>query len=112
MFGSFLSVFGAKIGDMFGGGIFSTIGRYAGRLFGNYIDSNDIDSEDRYQTYGKVLNNLNIQSSAYGKPIPLVFGKAKIAGNIIWAKPIEEVLCENTDYKYLAKAAKEIFTHK
>ena len=36
MIGSILSKVGGSLGRYFGGGILSTIGRYAGRMLGNY----------------------------------------------------------------------------
>ncbi len=39
---------------------------------------------------GPRLDDLSVQSSAYGSPIPLVYGSMRIAGNIIWANPIKE----------------------
>ena len=38
MLGQFLSNIGGSIGKYFGGGILSTIGRYAGRMAGNYLE--------------------------------------------------------------------------
>jgi len=36
--------------------------------------------------------NLTIQTSTYGEVIPIVFGTVRIAGNIIWATDIKEVV--------------------
>jgi hypothetical protein len=111
MFGSFLSSLGGHIGSAFGGGIFSSVGRYAGRLLGEYIDNRAKDVEERVTHKGQILNNLYVQSSAYGRSIALIYGKAKIAGNIIWAEPIEETLNETVDHKYYARRSKEVITH-
>ncbi len=40
---------------------------------------------------GPRLNDLAVQTSTYGDVIPIVFGRVKIAGNIIWAQPIREI---------------------
>ena len=37
MFGAFFSSIGGSLGGMLGGGIFSIIGRFAGKALGNYI---------------------------------------------------------------------------
>jgi hypothetical protein len=111
MFGSFLSALGGHIGSAFGGGIFSSIGRYAGKLIGDYIDSKDVEIEETVKHKGHILNNLYIQSSSYGKPIALIYGKAKIAGNIIWAEPIKEILNKNTIHKYLSRGSREVISH-
>lgn len=42
------------------------------------------------------LSNLSVQSSAYGVPITIAFGKIKLAGNVIWARPLHEVRSEST----------------
>lgn len=39
---------------------------------------------------GPRLTDLSVQTSSYGIPIPIVYGTVKVAGNIIWAKPIRE----------------------
>ena len=39
---------------------------------------------------GPRLGDLAVQTSTYGAAIPLVFGTARVAGNIIWAPPIRE----------------------
>ena len=36
-------------------------------------------------TEGPRLGDLRVQSSAYGNAIPLVYGSARIAGNVIWS---------------------------
>jgi len=45
---------------------------------------------------GPRLQDLNIMSSAYGKVIPIVYGSARVGSNIIWAKPIQEVVVEKS----------------
>lgn len=39
---------------------------------------------------------LLIQTSAWGQNIPYVFGRVRLAGNIIWARDIREVRTEST----------------
>lgn len=39
---------------------------------------------------GPRLENLQVQSSAYGEPIPITFGSCRIAGNIIWSDGLKE----------------------
>ncbi len=43
------------------------------------------------------LEDLSVQTSAYNKVIPLVYGKIRIAGNIIWATDIIESINEYTE---------------
>lgn len=35
---------------------------------------------------GPRLNDLKVQSSKYGAPIPIVYGRARVSGNILWIK--------------------------
>lgn len=39
---------------------------------------------------GPRLSDLSVQTSAYGQPVPLVYGTARLAGNVIWATPLNE----------------------
>ncbi|WP_264724106.1 glycoside hydrolase/phage tail family protein [Wolbachia endosymbiont (group A) of Phalera bucephala] len=41
-------------------------------------------------THGARLKNLQVQTSTYGRTIPIIYGTARVAGNIIWAQPIKE----------------------
>ncbi|KJV68657.1 glycoside hydrolase/phage tail family protein [Candidatus Neoehrlichia procyonis] len=72
-----------------------TIGSFIGEAIGNIIGAN-IDAEafqftKESYTQSATLKNLNIQTSVYGKIIPIIYGTMRIAGNIIWAQPIKEV---------------------
>ena len=40
---------------------------------------------------GPRLNDLKIQSSTYGTPIPRLFGTYRMAGTVIWATALREV---------------------
>lgn len=68
---------GAAFGNVLGG---SLGGILDGAIFGQ-----DIHRE------GARLEELSVQTSTYGKMIPLVYGSARVAGNIIWARPMKEV---------------------
>lgn len=45
---------------------------------------------------GARLESLSVQSSTYGKMVPIVYGQARIAGNVIWSLPIKEVATTTT----------------
>jgi hypothetical protein len=51
------------------------VGWMAGTLIGNMI----------FRQKGPNPPDIRIQDSAYGKPIPLVYGMYRVSGNIIWA---------------------------
>lgn len=48
---------------------------------------------------GPRLQDLKVQSSAYGKDIPIVYGSARMAGNVIWATPLRETATEEDQGK-------------
>lgn len=72
---TFLGMSATGIGWMVG----STIG---GMLGGN----------SRQRIEGPRLGDLKVQSSAYGNTIPRIYGSYRIAGNMIWSKPIRETV--------------------
>lgn len=45
---------------------------------------------------GPRLAELGVQSSTYGKMVPVVFGTVRLAGNIIWSRPIKEIATTTT----------------
>ena len=90
MFGSFLANVGGGIGKYFGGGILSTIGRYGGRLLGDYFDNQWINRTKTVHKFTNVKDSFSISTAKYGSPIPLIFGRMKVPGQIIWADRITE----------------------
>jgi hypothetical protein len=85
-------------GSFVGGAIGATIGFFAsggnpyavqaGYIIGAGVGAS-FDSLPDQQ--GPRLSDLSVQSSEYGKPIPIVYGTIGLAGNIIWASEIVEV---------------------
>jgi hypothetical protein len=65
---------------------------------------------------GPRLNDLSVQSSTYGKGIPIPYGTDRVAGNIIWADKIQEHAHEEggsggpeyTTYSYTCSFASSI----
>ena len=45
---------------------------------------------------GGRLQDLSVQTSTYGRSIPVAYGNARIAGNILWSRPIKEVVTTST----------------
>lgn len=110
----------------------SYAGNYAKGLFGGsefaggvgwflgQAGLNAILPKQKVQQQGSRLSDLSVQSSSYGTTIPLIFGRVKVAGTFIWARPLEEytkvsttsdgkggsgVKTETTEYKYRANFA-------
>ena len=74
---------GAAIGGFFGG----PAGAQAGFMVGSLLS---VALAPTQRSEGSRLTDLRTQTSTYGKPIPLIFGTGRLAGNIIWAPEIRE----------------------
>jgi GTA TIM-barrel-like domain/Putative phage tail protein len=85
---------GAALGTFLGGPIGGVIGRAAGAIAGNIIDQNLFGSASHHE--GPRLGSLNAMSSDEGTPIPVVYGRMRISGQIIWATNLEEVATTTT----------------
>lgn len=88
-----LSTAGAVVGGLFGP-IGVALGRAAGAAAGYAIDQSLFGSERTIET-GR-LADLDVQSSREGAPIPRVYGRVRIAGQVIWATRFEEEVSEET----------------
>lgn len=89
-----LSSVGGTLGGAAGGVAGAAIGSAIGRTLGGWIDQQVFggDGKERIQTRGPRLSDLTVQTSTYGKMIPILYGTARMAGNIIWSLPIKEVM--------------------
>ncbi|MEQ1789603.1 MAG: glycoside hydrolase TIM-barrel-like domain-containing protein [Rickettsiales bacterium] len=81
------SAAGAATGLPFGAQIGSILGRVAGGVVDGKLRSGKLSA-----IHGSRLADLAVQSSAYGKMIPIVYGSIRIGGNIIWSQPIKETI--------------------
>lgn len=86
------SAIGASTGTPFG----ASIGRILGRVAGGFIDNALISAGGKIKIKGGRLNDLAVQSSAYGKMIPIIYGTVRLGGNIIWSRPIKETASTST----------------
>lgn len=85
-----LSSVGGAIGGAMGGPMGSAIGQGIGSSVGSEID-NEIFFKKKYTPkIGSKLSEVTMQTATYGKMIPIVYGKVKLAGNIIWASKLKE----------------------
>jgi len=79
-----LVVAGGIVGAFFGvPGLGLAIGGIAGALL--------FPGPDPPAQLGPQLGDLQVQVSAYGNPIPHLFGSVRVAGNIIWNSDIREI---------------------
>ena len=103
MLGSILSSIGGSIGKYFGGGILSTIGRYAGKRIGNYLDKQWFSRSKTRVKFTNARDSFHIAKAEYGQSIPLVFGRMRVPGQIIWIKQVTPHRHANTTSKYFKK---------
>ncbi len=76
---------------------FAALAMTAGaKLLGGMIDNNLMGGGKSSHREGARLEELGVQTSTYGKAIPLIYGNARIAGNVIWSRPIKEVATTTT----------------
>jgi len=85
-----LSAAGASVGRVFGSAG-AIAGRLAGALAGSAIDQALFGGRERNVT-GPRLSDLEVMASTDGAPIPRVYGRARLAGQMIWATNLEEVV--------------------
>jgi len=89
-------------GGAVGGALFGTVGAMAGRMAGavagSLIDQSLFSSSGTQQTReGPRLRDLDVMVSTEGAPIPRVYGRARIAGQVIWATALEEQITTRTE---------------
>lgn len=85
---------GAAVGTFLGGPLGGIIGRAVGGVVGNVVDQNLFGQSTSRE--GPRLNGLQVMSSEEGASIPVVFGRMRIGGQVIWASSIEEVASTTT----------------
>lgn len=84
-----LTAAGAALGGAFGS-VGTMVGQAAGALAGGVIDRMLFGGGGRDREIGRIAD-LDVQSSSEGAPIARVFGRVRIAGEVIWATRFEEV---------------------
>lgn len=104
MFSSFFSAFGGAVGKFLGGGILSSTSRFIGRWFGEILDDLESDDPSEYYLIGRTNDRLFPISEAEGKPIPLVFGKTRVEGQLICSSTIREVPIKHSSVKYFSSS--------
>ncbi len=87
---------GAALGTLVGGPIGGIIGRAAGAVAGSLIDQQLFGGGKR-RIEGPRLNDLRVMASEEGAPVPDVYGRMRIAGQVIWATNLEEVVETSTE---------------
>lgn len=79
-----VAVGGALVGSAFG---YANAGWIVGSVLGQLLFPGSGTSTT---VEGPRLGDLTVTASTYGATVPIVFGTARLAGNMIWSKGIEE----------------------
>src|SRR5437588_5236492 len=92
-----LSVAGAAAGGAVFGPIGAIAGRIVGALAGNVIDHALLSPNTARTVEGPRLSDLEVMASTEGAPIPRLYGRARLSGQVIWATRLEEVVSTSTE---------------
>ena len=95
-----LSVAGAAAGGAVFGPGGAIAGRLVGALAGNLIDSKLLSrggGSSSRSVEGPRLSDLEVMASSEGSPIPRLYGRARLSGEVIWATALEEVVSTRTE---------------
>ena len=88
-----LSAAGSAIGGSIGGTVLgvgaATLGQAAGAVAGSLIDQTILGTGSRAVEVGRA-RSLHLQTSTEGTPIPQLFGRMRIAGQVIWSTRFKE----------------------
>ena len=87
-----LQAAGGAVGSAFGGPIGAAFGRALGGLAGAALDAALFGDSSPKHVEGPRLSDLDGLASTEGAPIPRVYGRARIGGQLIWATRFEEVI--------------------
>ncbi len=83
-------------GSLVGGALFGPIGAIAGRALGavgGAVVDAALSGGGRSRTVeGPRLSDLDVMTSSAGAPIPRIYGRARLSGQVIWATRLEEVV--------------------
>lgn len=95
-----LATVGATLGASVGGplgAVLAVAGAIAGSQVGGVIDREVFGlGPGGRSVEGPRLGDLSVQSSAYGQPAPLIYGAARVSGNVIWSTGLIETRKEET----------------
>ena len=70
----------------------ATLGAQVGALAGSFVDQKLLGTMGGGQSVkGPRLNDLHVTASTEGAPVPRIYGRARVGGQLIWADEIEEV---------------------
>lgn len=91
-----LSVAGAAAGKAVFGAGGAIAGRLVGAIGGSLIDQALFAGKAERSVDGPRLADLEVMASTEGAPIPRVYGRARLSGQVIWATNLDEVVTTST----------------
>ena len=91
-----LSAAGAAVGGSVLGQVGAFFGRVVGAVSGSVIDRALFGGHNNRSFEGPRLAKLSVMASTEGSAIPRVYGRARLAGQVIWATNLEEVVSTQT----------------
>ena len=93
-----LTLAGGVLGGAVAGGLGQSLGALFGAYLGGILDRELLGpQEDRRPIEGARIAEFNLSGSAYGQPIPMVFGRMRVPANVIWVRGIREVVRTETE---------------
>ncbi|MEX0971533.1 MAG: glycoside hydrolase TIM-barrel-like domain-containing protein [Paracoccaceae bacterium] len=85
---------GQALGGAIGGAVATAIGGAIGAIAGEYINTLLKPAAERE---GPRLKAQDVTSSSEGAPMTMLWGRSRMAGNIIWATRLEEEVIKRTE---------------
>jgi len=85
-----LTVGGYVLGNLLLPGLGGAIGGQVGGYVGGIVDQQLFGGTASQTVYGARMQDLRVQSSSYGAVIPLLYGKGRMASNVIWMRGFDE----------------------
>ena len=77
----------------------AAIGAQVGALAGAFVDQALVRPSGQSRTFqGPRLSDLHVTASTEGSPIPRIYGRARLGGQVIWATPFEEQVITTTQH--------------
>jgi hypothetical protein len=109
-----LSAAGASIGSGIGGSLLglsgAVVGRAVGATLGQSIDQKALGAAPGPTSQGKI-DRFHLSGAGYGSPIKQVWGRARIAGEIIWASRFLETRTASQGSKGTRRPSSEAFSY-
>lgn len=90
-----LQAAGQAVGGFLGGPFGAVLGRAVGGIAGSIVDQALFGPATK-RLEGPRLKELQLLGSTQGAPIPKIYGRVRISGQVIWATRFEEVATTRT----------------